>query len=48
MSRNIQKIGTRSDDDDHPHGDIECSGEAVSSKLAFHVSLRNLKRNFGR
>lgn len=43
MSKDIQKIGTRGDDDDHPHGDIERRGESVLRKLAFRVFLQNLK-----
>lgn len=46
MSKDIQKIGTRGDDDDHPHGDIERRGESVLiRKLAFRVFQQNLKES---
>lgn len=41
MSRDTQKVGTCGDDDDHPHGDIKCCGEAVSRKLASRMLLQN-------
>lgn len=46
MSRDTQKIGTCGDDDGHPHGDIECCGEAVTRKLA--SPMLYLKEKFGR
>lgn len=48
MRSDTQKVGTCGDDDDHPHGDIECCGEAVSRKLASRMLLQNLKGKFGR